>query len=157
MPRILAWFLLAIPAFAQTPAPPEPAQFFSLGAGVRGLGPSQVFGYYSIAQHIGTDTYTTQTTELTRMKGGTVGTSVRAGISKTLWKIGPASIGLIGEAGVAEGTTGSATGAVSGKGFLAVRISTSPFHFLVTAQTLQVAGVGQQGTITLGIGYALFK
>lgn len=143
--------MLLTPIVAQ-----EPSQFVSLGVGVQGLIPSQVFGYFSVAQRIAEGTFTTQTSEFVRMPGGTVGTSVRAGISRTLWQIGPCTLGVVGEAGAAEGSSGSASGAFSGRGFIAVRVRKSPFHFLATGQTLKIAGVGEQATVTLGIGLGVY-
>ena len=48
-------------------------------------------------------TYATEITELVRMKGGAVGTSARAGVSKVLWSFGSVSLGIVGDAGAAEG------------------------------------------------------
>lgn len=143
--------LTAIPLMAQSvTAPQEPTQYFSLGGGVVGLGPSQPFGYFSASQRIATGTYATQISEFYRMKGGNVGQSVRAGISKVLWSISNVTIGIVGDAGAAEGATGSASGSFSGRGYLDVRFGKSPFGIVGTAQTLQIAGTGQQMTVTLG-------
>lgn len=131
----------------------EPAQVVSAGAGVQGLGPSQVFGYVSVSQRIATLTYTTQINEVTRMRGGLVGTSVRYGISKILWTIGPLWLGIVGDAGVAEGATGSASGAISARAFANFHFGQFPLGFIATAQTMKIAGTGEQAKITLGVSY----
>lgn len=143
-------------------SPAEPSQFFSTGGGIAGLGPSQVFGYYSMSQCLSLDkgkcaAYSTEITEFQRLKGGKVGTCARVGISKSLWAFGPVLIGIVGDAGACEGQTGSASGAMSARTFLAVRVGRTPIYFIGTAQDLKTAGVGSQTTITLGIGYGLFK
>jgi hypothetical protein len=107
-----------------------------------------------MSQHIACGTYTTEITELVRMPGGTVGTSARAGVSKILWTVGTLDIGLVGDAGVAQGATGSASGAVSGRGFANLRFGKSPFGLVATGQLLNVAGSGQQGTFTIGVRFA---
>lgn len=131
----------------------EPAQVVTSGFGVEGLGPAQVFGYASVSQRIGSLTYTTQIYEATRMKGGLVGTSVRAGFSKILWTFGPLWIGLVGDAGVAEGATGSASGALSGRAFANFHFGQFPMGLIVSGQTMKVAGTGEQGKFSIGLSY----
>lgn len=131
----------------------EPEQFVSIGAGVEGLGPSQVFGYSSVSQRIGGLTYTTQIYEATRMKGGLVGTSARAGLSKILWTLGPLWVGIVGDVGLAEGATGGASGAFSGRAFANFHFGTYPLGFVFTAQTMKIAGTGQSGKFTIGVSY----
>lgn len=149
--------ILALSAFAQTPPPTpppdEPAQVVSTGAGIQGGSPVQVFGYVSVSQHVGTMTYTTQIYEAYRMPGGLVGTSARAGISKILWKVGPLWIGLVGDVGVAQGTTGSASGAFSGRAFGNFHFSQFPLGVIVTAQTMKIAGTGEVAKFTIGMSY----
>lgn len=150
----LALFLATLPILAQSDGP---SQLFTVGVGVQGLGPAQVSGDYSISQRIAPDTYTTQITEFVRMKGGTVGTSARAGFCKSQFHWGAVTLGLCGDAGAAEGSTGSASGALSGRGFLHWRFGHSAFGLISTAETLKVAGTdGQQGKITLGISFGLY-
>jgi hypothetical protein len=152
--KIAALFLLALPIWSQAVSTPpaEPSQIFSMGGGVSGLGPVQPFGYYSMSQHVAAGTYTTEITELVRMKGGMVGTSARAGLSKVLWSFGAVALGIVGDAGAAEGPTGSASGAVSGRGFLSW-VPWKHFGFIGSAQVLNVAGTGQRVTITGGIQF----
>lgn len=151
-------FLLALPLFAQTsPQIVEPAQFFSSGAGISGFGPSQVFGYYSISQHISPGTYTTEINEFARLKGGSVGTCARAGISKVMWYLGSTSIGVVGDAGACEAAVGSLGGAFSARGFITTRLGKSNWFLVGTAETLRTAGAPTQPTVTLGIGYSIFK
>lgn len=151
--------LLALPLCAQTPVTPpvEPSQLFSLGAGGKGFGPTQIFGYYSISQHIATGTYTTEINEFVRLKGGSVGTCARAGISKVMWQFGSVSIGGVGDAGACESAVGSAGGAVSARGFLSYLIPKTHFHVIGTAETLKTAGGSTQPTVTIGIGYGVYK
>ena len=148
-------FLLALPLFAQTPV--EPSQLFSVGSGVSGLGPSQLFGYYSISQHIAQGTYTTEINEFARLKGGTVGTCARAGVSKVMWQFGSTIIGVVGDAGACETAVGSAGGAVSARCFLSYKFPKNSWHFIVTAETLKTAGGTNQPTVTMGIGYGVYK
>lgn len=131
----------------------EPAQVFGACGGIRGMGTSQPYGCYFQSQHIGTGTYTTEITELVRMKGGSVGTSVRAGIAKRMAEFGPLSLWIVGDAGAAEGATGSASGAFSARPFIHWKIK-GPFGLIGAAQLLQVAGTGQQGNVSLGFTFS---
>ncbi len=131
----------------------EPALVVSTGFGVQGLGPVQPFGYVSLSQHIATLTYTTQIYEAVRLKGGLVGTSARAGVTKILWTLGPLWIGLVGDIGVADGTNGGASGAFSGRGFANFHFGQYPLGIIATAQTMKIAGTGEQSKFTLGISY----
>lgn len=130
------------PVLPPDPPPPyEPKMIVSVGPGVEGLGPAQIFGFASVSQRVAAKTYTTQIYEAIRMPGGTVGTSARAGLTTVLYELGRIWIGLVGDVGVAEGPTGSANGAFSGSGFVHCRCFGSlPMGVVVTAQTLKVAG-----------------
>lgn len=135
-----------------------PDQLYGIGAGVAGLGPSQVSGEYFIAQRIGQDTYAATITDFQRMPGGAVGTSARGAIFKTLWRFNSLSVGASGEAGAAEGATGSASGAVGYSGFLHLRLFKSAFGIIGTARVVKIAGAdGQQGQVRLGITFGTYK
>lgn len=156
MRKLLPGLFAAAALFAQDPTPTnEPSQVLSTGAGVQGLGPSQIFGYVSMSQRIASQTYTTQIYEATRLAGGKVGTSARAGVSKILWVIGPLWIGLVGDVGVAEGQTGSASGAFSGRAFANFHFGKFPVGAIITAQTMHVAGNPDQNAakVTIGVSY----
>lgn len=135
----------------------EPSQFVTVGSGVSGLGPFQVFGYYSLSQRIATGTYATQVNEFARMKGGKVATCARAGISKVLWTVSAFSLGIVGDAGACETPTGSASGAIAQRTFITARIGKTKFSFVGTAENLKIAGTGQQSIISIGIGYGVYK
>ena len=137
------------------PAPQEPGQFFTIGAGIQGLGPVQPFGYYSISQHITTGTYATEINEYARLKGGGVATCARAGISKVLWTVSVVALGIVGDAGACEAATGSAGGAVAERGFATVRFGKTRWAFVATAENLKIAGTGQQAVITIGFGFGI--
>jgi hypothetical protein len=154
MKTFFGLLLLASFACAQSPAV-EPSTIISSGAGVEGLGPSQVFGYASVSQHVAAKTYTTQIYEVVRMPGGTVGTSARAGLTTVLYELGRVWIGLVGDVGVAEGTTGSASGAFSGSGFVHCRCFGSwPMGFVATAQTMKIAGRGDVARVRIGFTWS---
>lgn len=140
------------------PTPKGPEQLYGVGAGVTGLGPSQVSGEYFIAQRVGQDTYAATITDFQRMPGGAVGTSARGAIYKTLWRFNSLSIGASGEAGAAEGATGSASGAVGYSGFLHFRIGKTPFGIIGTARVVKIAGAdGQQGQVRIGITFGTYS
>ncbi len=157
MRRLILPFLIATALWAQTPgAPPSNViQFYGAGGGVHGFGPAQMFAYSSLSQCFTGDTCTTEINEYVRMKGGTVGTSARAGVSKVLYRFGPFTAGLVGDVGVAEGPTGSASGALSGRGFVLGQIRKSHWYYVLTGQILKTAGVGQSGTATIGFLFRL--
>lgn len=140
------------------PTPQGPDQLYGIGAGITGLGPSQVSGEYFVAQRIGQDTYAATITDFQRMSGGTVGTSARGAIYRTLWRFSNLSIGASGEAGAAEGATGSASGAVAYSGYLHFRIAKTPIGIIGTARMVKIAGVdGQQGQVRLGITFGTYS
>lgn len=150
--------LFAVPLLAQTPVPEGPSQLYGIGAGITGLGPAQVSGEYFIATRIGQGTYAATITDFQRMKGGSVGTSARGAIYKTLWRFNSLSIGASGEAGAAEGATGSASGAVGYSGYLHFRIGKTPFGIIGTARVVKIAGAeGQQGQVRLGITFGTYS
>lgn len=151
---LAAW--LALPLAAQTPAPTEePGQFFTIGAGIQGLGPVQPFGYYSVSQHIATGTYATEINEYARLKGGAVATCARAGISKVLWTVSVVALGVVGDAGACEAATGSASGAIAQRGFAAVKFGKTRWAFVASAENLKIAGTGSQTVVTIGFGFGI--
>lgn len=155
--RFLALMALALPLLAQTPAE-GPEQLYGIGAGITGLGPAHVSGEYFIAQAIGKDTYAATITDFQRMPGGSVGTSARGAIFKTLWRWNGFSIGASGEAGAAEGATGSASGALGYSGFLHLRIGKTPFGIISTARVIKIAGAdAQQGEVRIGITFGAYR
>jgi hypothetical protein len=140
--------LMALPLAAQTPAPPaEPSQLYGIGAGIQGLGPSQIRGGYFIGQHVGAGKYLIESTDLVRMPGGTVGTSAHAGLYDRLATLGPLTLGIIGDAGVAEVQTGSASGSVSGWGVASIKLWNWPLTLTPTARIMTIAGQGQVAQI----------
>jgi len=157
--RFAALLLLPFPAFTQTPAvapsADEVGQFFSVGAGIQGLGPVQPFGYYSLSQRIAKGTFATEITEFARLKGGAVATCARAGISKVLWTISVVALGIVGDAGACEGATGSASGAMAERAFATVRLGKTRWAVVGSAENLKIAGTGNQAVITIGFGFGL--
>lgn len=157
--HLAALLFVALSVLAQTTPPPtgpaEPSLIISAGPGVEGLGPAQLFGYASVSQHIAAKTYTTQIYEAVRMPGGLVGTSARAGVTTVLYELGRVWIGLVGDIGVAQGQTGSASGAFSGSGFVHCRCFGSwPLGIVATAQTMKIAGSGDKTRLRLGFTWS---
>lgn len=156
--KFAALLLLALPLVAQvTPAPQEPDTVVGIGVGVQGLGPAQIQGGWFVAHHAGTGLYLIQDTDFVRMSGGKVGTSARAGVLTIIRRVGPLWIGLVGDAGVAEGQTGSATGALSGWGLAGVRLFKWPVDVIAAAQTVKVAGTGEVGQYRLIFSWSFYK
>jgi hypothetical protein len=131
------------------PAPQEPSQIYGVGAGIQGLGPSQIQGGYFVGQHIGTGRYVIESSDFVRLKGGGVGTAAHAGIYNRLASLGPLTLGVIGDAGVAEGATGSASGSFSGWGLAGVKLWKWPLTLTGVARIMTIAGSGNVAQVRL--------
>lgn len=145
-PKVAAPVTVSIP-IPSSPISYSPSVLVTGGGGF--ASPNGKFAYGSISTQTGPQsTYLTAAQEFTMVKGQ-VQSCTLGGLSKSIYQFGPALIGLTGLAGGCNSTSGTASVAASGQGFLLFRFRKTPYSVVITALKNTTGGF----KVTAGMGW----
>ena len=104
--RLALALALTFPLAAQSPPPAPKDQFppytpqylVTAGGGAVVPGHGAGFAYWSVSRYLGQQTYATVIQEYEMVKGAVI-TCPLAGVSKTIYTLGPATVGMTGAGG----------------------------------------------------------